>query len=213
MKSLRAKKDGGTQDAYDEWAHFFYALQSNDTRDVKVKVWRGAAELPNEIEMTAVSDPSWPLADRGLILLPDTTLQKADNPWQAIGMGMGRTWAFVRQLYQGMVSMVTGRISFTENVEGPINIAQHTFAAAQQWHTLLLWLGMISVNLAVVNFLPIPVLDGGHMVFLVYELVRRKPPSDAVRAVASYVGLAVLGLLMVFVVYLDISHWFWGGGH
>ena len=47
--------------------------------------------------------------------------------------------------------------------------------------SLLLILGMISVNLAVVNFLPIPVLDGGHMVFLIYELVRRKPPSDAVR--------------------------------
>ena len=59
------------------------------------------------------------------------------------------------------------------------------------------------MNLAVVNFLPIPILDGGHMVFLLYELVRRRPPSDAVRAVASYVGLAVLGLLMLFITYME----------
>ncbi len=66
------------------------------------------------------------------------------------------------------------------------------------------------MNLAVVNFLPIPILDGGHMVFLLYELIRRRPPSDAVRAAASYVGLAVLGLLMLFVLYLDAMH-IWSG--
>jgi regulator of sigma E protease len=61
----------------------------------------------------------------------------------------------------------------------------------------------------VVNFLPIPVLDGGHMVFLVYEKLRGKPPSEGVRAVATYLGLAIILCLMVFVFYLDISRrWF-----
>src|SRR5207248_4550571 len=108
--------------------------------------------------------------------------------------------------------MATGRIDATKNLQGPLNIAKSTFEAAQDIFDLIRILGMISVNLAVVNFLPIPVLDGGHMVFLVYELVRRKPPSDAVRAIASYVGLAALGMLMLFVVYLDVSHMIWGGG-
>ena len=69
---------------------------------------------------------------------------------------------------------------------------------------------MISVNLAVVNFLPIPVLDGGHMVFLIYEELRGRPPSETVQAVATYVGLAVILALMVFVFCLDIKrNWPW----
>ena len=95
-------------------------------------------------------------------------------------------------------------------MRGPLGIAEDTFEAAKDPFTLTLWLGLISVNLAVVNFLPIPILDGGHMVFLLYELVRRRPPSDAVRAVASYVGLAALGLLMLFVIYLDAMR-MWSG--
>ena len=162
--------------------------------------------------MTAVEDPTWPLVERGIMLMPETKLQKADTVFQAVGMGVGRTWSFIRTIYEGLVSMATGRISASDNIEGPINIAKHTFQAAQDMWSLLLILGMISVNLAVVNFLPIPVLDGGHMVFLIYELVRRKPPSDAVRAIASYVGLALLATLMLFVVYLDVSHWIWGAG-
>ncbi len=206
-------KGGATEEVYDEWANFFAALQANDTLDVKVKVWRNGTELPDEIPMTAVEDRTWPLAERGILLMPETKLQKADGVFQAVGMGVGRTWSFIRTIYEGLVGMATGRIDAASNVEGPINIAKYTFQAAQDTWSLLLILGMISVNLAVVNFLPIPVLDGGHMVFLIYELVRRKPPSDAVRAVASYVGLALIATLMLLVVYLDVSHWIWGGGH
>jgi regulator of sigma E protease len=67
---------------------------------------------------------------------------------------------------------------------------------------------MISLNLAVVNFLPIPMLDGGHMVFLIYEKLRGKPASDAVMAAATYLGLAIVLSLMAFVFYLDIKRRF-----
>ncbi len=177
-----------------------------------MKLWRKGVELPDETPMTAVEDRTWPLVDRGLMLMPDAKLVKADNVFQAVGMGVGRTWVFIRTMYEGLVSMATGRIDAQSNLEGPINIAKHTFQAAQDPWTLILWLGMISVNLAVVNFLPIPVLDGGHMVFLIWELIRRKPPPEAVRAILSYAGLALLAMLMLFVVYLDVSHWIWGGG-
>jgi regulator of sigma E protease len=57
----------------------------------------------------------------------------------------------------------------------------------------------------VINFLPIPVLDGGHMVFLIYEKLRGKPASEAVRVGATYAGLALILSLMVFVIYLDLT--------
>ena len=62
---------------------------------------------------------------------------------------------------------------------------------------------MISVNLAVINFLPIPLLDGGHMVFLLYELIRRKPASERVIVAFTYLGLIFILSLMFFVLALD----------
>ncbi len=70
---------------------------------------------------------------------------------------------------------------------------------------LLLFLTMLSANLAVVNFLPIPVLDGGHMVFLAWELVTGKPPSERVVIALSYVGLLLILSLMVWVFGLDLG--------
>jgi regulator of sigma E protease len=70
-------------------------------------------------------------------------------------------------------------------------------------------LGIISINLAVVNFLPIPILDGGHMVFLLYEWVRGKPPPESVRNVATIIGLVLILSLMMFVFYQDAARRDW----
>jgi regulator of sigma E protease len=127
---------------------------------------------------------------------------------QALGFGVERTVGFIQQIYLNLSSMLSGRVS-AKSVGGPIEIASQAFTAAgEDFYLFLLFLGIISINLAVVNFLPIPVLDGGHMVFLVYEWVRGRPPSEAVRTIATYIGLALLLALMVFVFYLDISRRF-----
>jgi regulator of sigma E protease len=68
----------------------------------------------------------------------------------------------------------------------------------------MLFLGFLSVNLAVLNFLPIPVLDGGHMVFLTWEAVTGKKPSERVMIAATYLGLAFILGLMGLVIYLDV---------
>jgi len=112
---------------------------------------------------------------------------------------------FVRDTYRNLYSIVFGRVS-AKTMSGPITIAtvSYRFAGEDFWQ-FLLFLGLISVNLAVVNFLPIPVLDGGHMVFLIYEKIRGKPASEHVRLVATYVGLLLILSLMAFVIYLDIK--------
>jgi regulator of sigma E protease len=76
--------------------------------------------------------------------------------------------------------------------------------ASKGWASLLIFLTFLSANLALVNFLPIPVLDGGHMVFLAYEGVTGRPPNEKVQQYALMVGLAMILCLMVFVFGNDI---------
>lgn len=100
--------------------------------------------------------------------------------------------------------MVAGSIS-PQTIGGPILMAQMTGEQAQQGFDRLVWLtAVISINLAVLNLLPIPILDGGHLCFFVIELLRGKPVSVKMREMAQRVGLALLVALMVFAFYNDV---------
>jgi regulator of sigma E protease len=92
---------------------------------------------------------------------------------------------------------------------GPILIAQ---LAGQQmeagWVNFLFFMGLISVNLGILNFLPIPILDGGHLVFFLVEAILRKPLSMRTMEMMQQIGLVLLGTLMVFVFYNDLLRLF-----
>jgi regulator of sigma E protease len=157
-----------------------------------------------QVLLTAVEDVNWPVNDRGLLFSVDKRLQKAKDFADAVAMGVDTTTDFIVQVYAGLRSLATRRVS-PDHVIGPIGIGMGAFAlAGSNVYQFIIFLGLISVNLAVVNFLPIPILDGGHMVFLTWEAVRGKPASEQVRAVATYVGLFMILCLMVFVVYMDV---------
>ena len=107
-------------------------------------------------------------------------------------------------IYLTLKSLFTGRVSPKE-LHGPFGIFTAAVQIVQNGVShLLLFLGFLSINLAVLNFLPIPVLDGGHMVFLIWEGVTRRRPSEKVVIGANYAGMAFLLSLMLFVLYLDI---------
>jgi regulator of sigma E protease len=200
----------GQEKPYDQWAHYFWGLQRSDFAEVKVKVARGGQDLSQEFgPIEATDDPTWPLASRGLILQSDTRLQRAHTFWEAVTFGLDWTTRFIKQIYLNLSSLLTGRLS-TKTLGGPVEIASQAFSfAGEDLYVFALFLGMISINLAVVNFLPIPVLDGGHMVFLIYEKLRGRPPSEMVRAVATYVGLLLIASLMLFVFYQDFKRRGW----
>jgi regulator of sigma E protease len=188
-----------------QWARVFYFLQTTaDVRKVTLRVER--KEQTQEIDLVAREDKDWPLDDRGLLLMQDLRPQRADSFGEAIVMGLKDTKRSILQVYLNLRGMITGRISVVKNLGGPITIARvaYKIAGVDIWE-FLFFLGMISINLAVINFLPVPVLDGGHMVFLIYEKLRGKPASEEVRAAATYAGLLLLASLMVFVIYLDVS--------
>jgi regulator of sigma E protease len=187
------------------WPYADYVLQSDDyteAKDLLLKVERGGTT--EEVEVNAAVDRDWPLDQRGLILLLDVRIQKADDVWGALSLGVERTYRSVYQIYLNLYGILNGRLS-VKNLGGPITIATTAYdVAGENFYMFVLFLGMISINLAVINFLPIPVLDGGHMVFLVYEKLRGRPASEPVRVLATYIGLALIASLMLFVIILDV---------
>jgi len=115
-----------------------------------------------------------------------------------------QTWNLGYLTVMGIVKMVQRVIPASE-LGGPIRIAE---IAGQQmeagWMNLLYFMGLLSVNLGILNLLPIPVLDGGHLVFLTLEAVRRRRLSERSMEISQKIGIAILGTLMVFVFYNDI---------
>ncbi len=203
------KSDSTDRDeVYDEWGYVFLATQLDLPRQIQVKVKRNNQQLADPLPLNFTTDTSWPLEERGFLFVPDTRRQEATTVWQAIGFGAEETWNTIGKIYMNLRSLANRDISH-KTLGGPIEIGKQAFFFAEDPYIFLLFMGMISVNLAVVNFLPIPVLDGGHMVFLIYEALRGKPPSDTVRAVATYIGLALILALMLFVFYQDIMRIGW----
>jgi len=206
-------KGGPKQQAEPMWPYAFQILQDPFDRPVQVKVIQAGQKLEAvdvdslaSIELVPDIDDSWPSVDRGLRLDSAWRVRQVDSFWEALQLGSNTTVQSIVKVYMSLRSMLTGRVSATKNLSGPIGIATMAYdIAGEDWRTFLLFLGMISVNLAVVNFLPIPVLDGGHMVFLIYERLRGKPSSEQIRLVATYVGLFLILSLMVFVIWLDIK--------
>jgi membrane-associated protease RseP (regulator of RpoE activity) len=191
------------------WASIFWVYQSGEVSEVKLLVQRDSGE--EEIVVTPKADPTWPSAERGLRLMPELRLQKADSPLDALVLGLKRTKMMIVNTYRGIVSMVTFRISPIKSLRGPIRIAHIAFdIAGEDFPQFMAFLAIISVNLAVINFLPIPVLDGGHMVFLIYEKLRGRPASEQVRLGLTYAGLLLILSLMVFVIYLDVKSYLFG---
>jgi regulator of sigma E protease len=123
----------------------------------------------------------------------------------AIGLGVYETYFWVKMTLLSVVKIFQGSVS-ARDLGGPILIVQ---AAGQQAERgmdyLIRFLGLISVNLGVLNLLPIPVLDGGHLLFFAFEAVRGRPLALRQREMAQQVGLFLLLALMVFVFYNDIS--------
>jgi regulator of sigma E protease len=157
----------------------------------------------NEIEVPIELDTSSPLIDRGWHFARDMRRVTASDPLHAIALGAIDTKNRMTEIFLNLRGMVLGRISL-KNLGGPLTIAYATYRfAGMDFADFTFFLGLISINLAVVNFLPIPVLDGGHMVFLIYEGIRKKPASESVRVVATYVGLGMIAMLMIFVLSLD----------
>lgn len=157
-------------------------------------------------EVRALHDLGWLNPVDPLFFRPVTTLQKAEGPIAALGMGLHETNRIVRLTYLTLLRFFQGSVEI-EQFSGPVGIAHVGTRIAQDgFISLLFFLAVISANLAVINFLPLPIVDGGHMVYLAIEGVTGKPVSVAVQNIAALLGLCVIAGFFLVVTFNDIKN-------
>jgi regulator of sigma E protease len=136
---------------------------------------------------------------------------KSLNPFQAFWLAVKDTYGLVKLTILSVVKMITGTVS-ADNLGGPLMIAQMAGEQAKAGIMNFAWfIALLSVNLGIINLFPIPVLDGGHLMFFGIEAVTGRAVSDKLREKLIQFGAAVLVALMVFVFYNDIVRMFNGG--
>lgn len=130
------------------------------------------------------------------------------NPGLSVVRAIYQTYDYSKLTLVALFKMISGDVS-PRNIGGPILIAQMAGQQAQEGlPSFLAFLAVLSINLGVLNLLPVPVLDGGHLVFFLVEAVIRKPVSVRYREMAQQVGICLLALLMIYAFYNDIVRFF-----
>jgi regulator of sigma E protease len=127
---------------------------------------------------------------------------------EAFVAGMARTWEMSTLTVRMLVRMITGDVS-VRNISGPINIAQYAgYTASAGFASFLGFLAIVSISLGVLNLAPIPLLDGGQIVYQLAESVKGEPLSERTQIIGQQLGIAALLLIMSFAFYNDISRLF-----
>jgi regulator of sigma E protease len=169
--------------------------------------WNHSGEKKQAV-LNTVEAKSWFNPDRGLVVKTLSDIRQVDSWGEAFGLGLRETKESVWQVTTTLRKLIHGDISLS-GFGGPITIARVAGETASEGITrLLIFLTLLSANLAVLNFLPIPVLDGGHMMFLLYEGIRGKPASERTMMALTYAGLIFILALMIFVLGMDIFRLF-----
>ncbi|WP_435626544.1 RIP metalloprotease RseP [Candidatus Ferrigenium straubiae] len=126
------------------------------------------------------------------------------GPLEAFERSLRKTWETTIINLKMMGKMVLGEVSM-KNISGPITIADYAGQSAEMGMAAYLgFLALISISLGVLNLLPIPLLDGGHLLYYVAELIKGGPVSEGAWEIGQKIGIALLGMLMVFAIYNDI---------
>jgi regulator of sigma E protease len=130
------------------------------------------------------------------------------GPFASIGKSLHKTLDMTTLTLRTLWGMVSGEAS-VENISGPISIAQYAAHSASSGLTSFLkFLGIVSISLGVLNLLPIPVLDGGHLLYNLIEWLRGKPLSESAQQVGQQLGIVLLLALMGIAFYNDLSRVF-----
>lgn len=197
-----------------DWEQWVNVVKAHPDIAIQIIIERDGAQMP-----ISITPKSIPVGDKteGKIgaapfvpedLIKSVTVDYSMSPLEAIPAAFKTTWFYSTSTLGMMGKMFVGKAS-VENLSGPISIAQYAGQSAEMGLTpFLKFLGLVSVSLGILNLLPIPVLDGGHLLFFALEAIRRKPVSEKIQLFFQQVGVTLLMLLMAVAMFVDIERLF-----
>ncbi|MFT2111027.1 RIP metalloprotease RseP [Marinomonas sp. 2405UD68-3] len=194
----------------ENWLDFVNVVQMSPNIDIQLQLIRQDEIISLTLQPDAKESGEGLVGYVGLAVKPMTLSQDwyktiEYSLWGAAYYGIAQTGKMIELTFSSVIKMVKGLISI-DNLSGPITIAQVASSSADSGvQSFLTFLAYLSVSLGVLNLLPIPMLDGGHLLFFSIEAVRRKPVSERVQIFAYKIGASLLFTLMAVAVFNDIA--------
>jgi len=196
--------------AIDSWLDFVNAVQPNADKELALIVDRNSEQVaisitPQPVDIDGVTIGRVGVTETQSVALFEKSRITVQYPFgTAFVKAIQRTWDMTTLTVRMLFKLVTGQASL-DNISGPISIAQYAGQSASIGiDHYINFIAMISISLAVLNLLPIPMLDGGHLVYFAVEAITRKPVSERVQIIGQQIGLVILGGLMFLAFYNDI---------
>jgi regulator of sigma E protease len=194
------------------WLDWVELIRTNPGKEMVIEVERGSRQI--ELKMTPIANEQGigligAGVDSSQTVIPDT--MKAElkyGPIAAIAQSVKTTWQFTSLTVTSLIGMISGEVS-SKNIGGPITIAQFAGASAERGLiSFLSFLAVISISLGILNLLPIPILDGGHLMMYFIEWIKGGPLSEQSQIIGQKIGLLLLLGLMFLAFFNDLSRLF-----
>ncbi|MCA9238737.1 MAG: site-2 protease family protein, partial [Planctomycetales bacterium] len=193
---------------HQNWPHFIGYFLQRWPLDSKVRLTVKRGEQEREVTLGLMPAEGVYLDERGFNFMPLTRIRQGKSFGEVVYLGADRLWSDLTGIFRVLQRIGSDQVPM-KTVSGPIGILYFAYQIAHEnFVRFLLFLTMLSANLAVLNFLPIPVLDGGHMVFLTYEGLRGRPANERVTMLLHMAGLFFLLTLMVLAISNDVRNIF-----
>jgi regulator of sigma E protease len=207
------RADGGSIDTWEDWVDF---IRTRPGQTVSIEVRRAGEPLTLPLEIGAVEEEGATIGRIGAAsvreipasVLEDMRAEQRYGVLESLPKGIAKTWEMTSLTVKMIGHMIVGEVSL-KNMSGPLTIAAVAGESAQQgFGSFFNFLAVVSISLGIINLVPIPVLDGGQVVYQLAEWIKGSPLSERALALGQQIGVFFLIVLMSFVFYNDLTRIF-----